>query len=194
MATAEDDFRKWFVESLAPLRSNGDAGFVFAMVAFPLLERYLRNKSGCPEGKPLKEVFFQALSRIIPDVAGREYEFLDCYRNGLLHQVTFSKATIGKGGIWVDLPPAGISGYDSRPVYFDEHVGGFFLNPIKFFDRVAATIQADFSCYEGSHASKFPLPTIAIPGFGDVGTVPTINFNLPTTGLHIVKSDPGSGA
>ena len=45
MATAEDDFRKWFVESLAPLRSNGDAGFVFAMVAFPLLERYLRNKS-----------------------------------------------------------------------------------------------------------------------------------------------------
>jgi hypothetical protein len=57
MATAEDDFRKWFVESLAPLRSNGDAGFVFAMVAFPLLERHLRNKSGCPEGKPLKEVF-----------------------------------------------------------------------------------------------------------------------------------------
>ena len=46
MATAEDDFRKWFVESLAPLRSNGArAGFVFAMVAFPLLERYLRNKS-----------------------------------------------------------------------------------------------------------------------------------------------------
>lgn len=179
MATAEEDFENWFVNSLADLRGNGNARFILALVAFRLLERYLRNKSGCPEGKPLKDVFFEARSRIIPDLEGREHEFWDCYRNGLLHQVTFSKATIGKGGVWVDLPPAGISGYDSRPVYFDEHVGGFFLNPIKFFDHVAAAIQGDFGTYEGSDDSKFPLPTIAIPGFGDVGTVPTINFNLP---------------
>jgi hypothetical protein len=29
LATPESDFRKWFVESLAPLRTNGDAGFIF---------------------------------------------------------------------------------------------------------------------------------------------------------------------
>jgi len=48
--TAEDDFKKWFVESLEPLRNNDDAGFIFAMIAFPILERYLRRKSALPEG------------------------------------------------------------------------------------------------------------------------------------------------
>jgi hypothetical protein len=58
MANAEADFRKWFVESLAPLRTNGDAGFIFVFVAFPLLERYLRRKSGCPDGQNLTDGFF----------------------------------------------------------------------------------------------------------------------------------------
>ena len=61
MSNAETDFRRWFVDSLAPLRNNGDAGFIFVMVAFPLLERYLRNKSGTAEGESLGTDFFDLL-------------------------------------------------------------------------------------------------------------------------------------
>jgi hypothetical protein len=32
--TAEDDFKKWFVNSLEPLREDPNAGFIFALVAF----------------------------------------------------------------------------------------------------------------------------------------------------------------
>jgi hypothetical protein len=62
MANAEADFRKRFVESLAPLRGNGNAGFIFVFAAFPLLERYLRRKSGCPDGQNLTEDFFKHLA------------------------------------------------------------------------------------------------------------------------------------
>ena len=134
MTSAESDFRNWFVNSLRDLRDNGNAGFVFAFTAFPLLERYLRNKSDCPEGYPLTDKFFKNLGQIIKEVSGREHEFWNCYRDGLLHQVTFPKAKrIQKTGIWVDLPQAGMSGHDPRPVYFVEDSNQFFLNSISLF-------------------------------------------------------------
>ena len=151
MATAEADFRNWFVESLNPLRTNGNAGFIFVFVAFPLLERYLRGKSSCPDGENLTDGFFKQLSLLFSDIAGSEHRFWDCYRNGLLHQATFPQATLDKRrGIWLTLPDAGISGYDPRPVYFLPETTQFFLNPISFFDAVTNAILNDFSTYEKS--------------------------------------------
>jgi hypothetical protein len=104
MATSEADFRKWFVDSLAPLRTKGEAGFIFVFVAFPLLERYLRRKSGCPDGQNLTPIFFKNLGFLFNDIAGRECQFWDCYRNGLLHQATFPQAKLDKKtDIWVTL-------------------------------------------------------------------------------------------
>jgi hypothetical protein len=127
MATAESDFRKWFVESLAPLRKNGDAGFIFVFVSFPLLERYLRRKSRCPDGENLTDGFFSQLGFLFGGIAGNEREFWDCYRNGLLHQATFPQAKLDKRTrICVTLPDAGISGHDYRPVYFLPETRQFF--------------------------------------------------------------------
>jgi hypothetical protein len=73
MTPAQSDFKKWFVNSLKDLRDNGNTGFIFALVAFPLLERYLRNKSRCPEGQELTRAFFDNLGQSIKEVLGMEY-------------------------------------------------------------------------------------------------------------------------
>lgn len=164
MTTSEADFRRWFVESLTPLRSNGHAAFIFVLTAFPLLERYLRRKSGCPDGQNLTDGFFTRLGSLFVEVAGRERQFWDCYRNGLLHQGTFPTAKLNKTtGIWVPLPESGISGYDPRPVYFVPATNQFFLNPISFFEAVTNAILADFATYEGSVTPRYGLPSVTSP-------------------------------
>jgi hypothetical protein len=90
MTDHEENFRKWFVDALGPLRSKGDAGFIFAFVSLPLLERYLREKSGAGEAMTLPTQFFVELGKLFPEVAGREKSMWHCYRNGLLHQAAFS--------------------------------------------------------------------------------------------------------
>jgi hypothetical protein len=192
MTPAQSDFENWFVNSLKDLRDNGDAGFIFALVAFPILERYLRNKSGCPEGKPLTPEFFSNLVKSLPEISGKERDFWDCYRNGLLHQVTFPKAKLvdKKAGIWVSLPSAGISGHGSKPVYIEPKTGGFFLNPIKFFDHVTTAILSDFSVYEEANKpSHYPLPRVGNPSTAQPGTTPTIGLPL-TSGSFVMHSDP----
>ncbi len=184
MANAEEDFRKWFIVSLSPLRANGDAGFIFALIAFPLLERYLRGKSGCPEGQNLTPTFYANVALLFPEVSGRERDFWNCYRDGLLHQVTFPKAKLDrKNGIWVNLPEAGISGYDPRSVYFLPATNQFFLNPMAFFDFITETILADFPTYEGANSTNYRLPQAQYIT-GKPGTVPTINTNIPKTGSY----------
>jgi hypothetical protein len=184
MANAEADFRRWFVESLDPLRTNGDAGFIFVFVAFPLLERYLRRKSGCPDGQYLTDGFFKHLGLLFDGIAGNERKFWDCYRNGLLHQATFPQAKLDKRtGIWVTLPDAGISGYDPRPVYFLPEKTQIFLNPISFFDAVTNAILKDFAAYEKSASTQYyKLPWPYDPSAAVPNTVPTINVSLRTPG------------
>jgi hypothetical protein len=183
MKNSEAEFRKWFVDSLNGLRSNGDAGFIFLLVAFPLLERFLRRRSQCPEGKPLNDAFFKNLGVLFSEIAGRESDFWNCYRNGLLHQVTFSRAKRAKNtGVWSTLPEAAISGHDPRPVYFLAASKQFYVNPIAFFDAVTSVILADFATYEGSSTSTYDLPSILDPAGAVPHFVPTINLTLPKPG------------
>ena len=50
-----DNFRAWFSKILEGLYSVQDAGFPILMISFPLLERYLREKSGVHEGNLLRQ-------------------------------------------------------------------------------------------------------------------------------------------
>jgi len=52
------NFKSWFLDVLGDLYKNGEAGFVILMIAFPLLERYLREKSRVHEGRKLTEAFY----------------------------------------------------------------------------------------------------------------------------------------
>ena len=167
MSEAETNFRKWFVDSLQTLKRDGDAGFVFAMITFPLLERYLRNAAGCTEGENLTNGFFTKLGEHFSGIpSGREREFWNCYRDGLLHQVTLPLAkrdkTKKKNGIWVNLPPAALSGHDKRPIYF-EPTNGFFLNPLAFYGYVVdELILKHFDTYEGKTTYN-PPPRVYNP-------------------------------
>jgi hypothetical protein len=179
MKNSEAEFRRWFVESLDGLRANGDAGFIFLLVAFPLLERFLRRRSQCPDGLKLNDAFYANLSSLFSEISGREKDFWNCYRNGLLHHVTFSSAKLAKKGAWSSLPEAAISGHDSRPVYFLVAASQFYVNPIAFFDVVINAILADFATYESSSTSVYHLPSMLDPAGALQHVVPTINLSLP---------------
>lgn len=178
MSDDEIYFRKWYVDALAPLRKNSDAGFIFAFVSLPLLERYLREKSGAGQALTLPPQFFTQLRALFPEVVGKENDFWHCYRNGLLHQAAFSKEKI-RNGICVVMPSAGLSGHDPRPVYHDAATNSFYLNPMVFFDRVTSTILADFATYLGSLSPAHSLPTVLSPGTSVPYVVPTIGAYIP---------------
>jgi hypothetical protein len=179
MTNSQAEFRKWLVDSLSPLRSNGDTGFIFLLVAIPILERYLRRKSRCSDGQELNEAFFKELSKFLGVISGRERDFWNCYRNGLLHHVTFAQAKwMRKEKEWSGLPKAGISGHDSRPVYFDQAKNEFYVNPTAFFDVVTTAVLADFATYESEGVTRYSLPSTLDPLGAMPNVVPTINFNL----------------
>jgi len=181
--TAEAQFRKWFIDSLQPLRSNGDAGFIFLFTAFPLLERYLRRRNNCPDGDSLPDPFFGSLALMFPDIAGHEKEFWNCYRHGLLHQATFSQLKLirlkNKKTSWTPLPGAAISGHKECPVYFLPSTQEFYLNPVLFFDTVTKEILANFATYESTGAGQYHLPSVLHGSTAVPSLVPTINMSLP---------------
>lgn len=159
MSDDKDNFIKWYVNALAPLRSNGDAGFIFAIVTLPLLERYLREKSKTGQANSLPERFFVELGQLLPDIADKTNDFWQCYRNGLLHQATFSKGKL-RGGVTLVMPSAGLSGGNLQPVYFDASTKSFYMNPVAFFDLVTSHILSDFGTYLGSLSIDHKLPYI----------------------------------
>jgi hypothetical protein len=173
----EKNFRKWFVDALDPLRRKGDAGFIFAFVSLPLLERYLRQKSGAGEAIRLPPQFFVELGKLFPEIAGREDRMWHCYRNGLLHQAAFSQQKRRQGMVVV--LNAALSGHDKRPIYYDISGDCFYMNPEEFFDRVTNTILGDFAAYLGSLSPAHRLPTIAFPSTVIPGVAPTITGLIP---------------
>jgi hypothetical protein len=183
MTDHEKNFRKWFMTPLEPLRGNGDAGFIFAFVSLPLLERYLREKSGAGEAAILPPQFFLELRKLFPEIACRENNMWHCYRNGLLHQAAFSQEK-RRQGIVVVLNAA-LSGHDNRPIYYDISGDCFYMNPEEFFDRVTKTILGDFTTYVGSLSPAHPLPSISSPSTVVPGVVPTITgLIIGATGFY----------
>lgn len=98
MNTAQSDnranFEVWFGSKLTPLIADAGAGFIVAMVAFPLLERYLRRKSGA---NPSTKAFRAALLHIFPELGtdAVAQQFWESYRHGLLHNVVLNMESHG---------------------------------------------------------------------------------------------------
>ena len=150
----KSNFNSWFKEIVANLYSHREAGFIILMVAFPLLERYLREKSGVHEGN-LNDGFYQELLSLYPELSSTEkaYQFWQVYRNGLLHQVTFSKQK--KKGI--NMPEGWVS-HDVDIISIDND--NFWVHPAKFAQRVIHTIENDFTTFEGSHSANHHLSKV----------------------------------
>lgn len=186
MPDHQADFKQWFVQAMAPLRKDGHAGFIFAMVTFPLLERFLRGKFSIADATGgLSTDAYNWLNTSLPDLSQRADDFWAGYRHALLHQATFQDFRLVRGQRVVIASP-NISGFDPRPVYLNTIENRFYLNPIAFFDFVTNQILTDFTSYE---CSSSPLPTPFSPVRGPTPTVITagaiIPLDTPTiTGVH----------
>ena len=138
-----DNFRNWFAAQIRRLAPDRDAGFIIAMVTFPLLERYLRQLT---KSEPKTPRFITGLLHVLPELKTPEAAqlFWTTYRHGLLHNVTLSRETHGLTleGLIVEV----------------QSNGKVWLNPVLFSERVLARIEADFGTFEGGH----PLPAVSI--------------------------------
>lgn len=151
-------FQKWFVEILEEL-SRMRAGFPIMLIALPILERYLREVSGNAEDN-LDDDFYRSLIEILPEVRSIDQAklFWHTYRNGLLHQLTFSlRDRKGKA-----MPPACIT-FDQEVAIVVLDQGQFSVNPILFSQRVTAEILDNYEQMAGNQSPNHPKPFVFNP-------------------------------
>jgi hypothetical protein len=156
MMTHRENFKAWYVDVLNGLYPLRDAGFVILMIAFPLLERYLRQKLQLPPQAILQDSFYDELTKLLPQLPDRTTakNFWQVYRNGILHEVTLSRQN--RSGSQM---PVGWLSHD-KPIVSIESDGSFWIHPVLFSQHVVQTIEADFSVFEGTAASQSPLPRV----------------------------------
>ena len=154
MSENRENFENWFVEILKGLYPERNAGFATLMISFPLLERYLRQKSGIGE-KVLETPFYNELVKVIPELGDetKARNFWQVFRNGLLHQVAIS--TEDHHG---NQMPPGILSHDFPKTVEIDSQGRFRVRPVELSERIISTIQGDFAVYESTSASPHHRP------------------------------------
>ncbi|MEK7992824.1 MAG: hypothetical protein AAB403_03365 [Planctomycetota bacterium] len=159
MATNRENFKSWYAEVLHMLYPRREAGFVILMVAFPLLERYLRQRLQLPPQSTLQDPFFDELVRFFPELQARTTarDFWQVYRNGLLHEVTLSRQNRSRNQM-----PVGWLSHDIPKTISCEPDGSFWIHPVRFAERVVQIIEADFTTFDGPPTSPSPLPTVQV--------------------------------
>lgn len=155
MSTHRPNFDAWYKRVLDLLYPHRDAGFAILLIAFPLLERYLRQKMGLTSDENLSDAFFDKLTQLFPALktTATARNFWQIYRNGLLHEITLSHQT--RSGT---LMPAGWVSHD-KPLITINPDGSMWINPVEFAQHVVSTIEADFATFEGTSAASTRLPT-----------------------------------
>lgn len=144
-------YTEWFADVLEELYLM-KAGFPIMLVVLPILERYLREKSGVGEGRLGKE-FYSELIEVFPVLTSNAIakSFWHIYRNGLLHQLTFSRQNSKKK----EMPSACITfDQDSALRILDSN--RFSVNPISFSQRVNEEILRNFDHMKSRESPSHP--------------------------------------
>jgi hypothetical protein len=136
------NFRSWYSDILRDLSRQENAGLAMLMIAFPLLERYLREKSGAQENNHPPEAFFVELRKIFPVLSDNSIarKFWADFRQGLLREVTLTQQPSELGAS---------SHQTAALLTVDAAAGRFELCPALFVGKVIETIEADFRTFEG---------------------------------------------
>ncbi len=152
MTENKENFKHWFYNIIQSLYGNENAGFAILMITFPLLERYLRSKSGVTYDKNLRDAFYEKLIKLFPVLKENKNatDFWTIYKNGILHQATFSPQN-RKG----DKMPTGWLSGDTEAIEIHSN-GSFLVNPVKFAEIVIVAIDEDFVTFEGSNSHGYP--------------------------------------
>ena len=156
-----DQFNSWFVEPVLELQRLR-AGFPQMLIIMPLLERYLRYKSGIAEADKLDDRFFRELRAMFPVLKSDDdaKDFWQIFRNGLLHQATLSKKPKPSGA----RPPGALS-FEVDLILRDAPTDAFIVNPCHLAGTVLSAIQRDFATFEASSGTRYPLPHLAMIGY-----------------------------
>lgn len=140
------EFLKWYQEPVAELQKLEGGGFPQMLIALPLIERYLRQKSATGEAK-LRKPFYAELRVTFPELDSEKIDaedFWQVFRNGLLHQVTMSQQRIRS----TQAPRGGLN-YNVKMIQYDRSDDMILVNPTLFANRVLNTIKNDFSTFGG---------------------------------------------
>jgi hypothetical protein len=151
------NFEAWYAGILEKLYPNRDAGFIIATIAFPLLERYLRQRVRLPADQSLNDRFHAELMTVIAGFRDLDQakEFWAAFRNGLLHQVTLQLETRAKK----PLPTCALTHDIPRIFATDAKRNILVLHPVLFAQRVIDLIRADFATFVGQVHIGPPLST-----------------------------------
>ena len=179
MSTHRANFDAWYKAVLDRLYPDRDAGFAILLIAFPLLERYLRRKVGLTSDLNLSDPFFDELAQLFPSLktGTTAKDFWQIYRNGLLHEITLSRQR--RSGTSM---PVGWDSHD-KPLITIESDGSIWINPVEFAQTVVATIDANFAMFEGTSPASTRLPTVKLqpaPTSGSVTPAPRIILGTNT--------------
>jgi len=164
MTPEEAQFKEWWARPIEELAPNAHNGFALLALSLPILERFLREKSGLGEERVLDNSFYNELRALLPDLSSNDIarRFWRAYRHGLLHQATFSlKADSGAA-----TPSVWINPKQPEVVCHDPAKGSFTVNARKFSETVLATIRTEFSTFVGGASANHPLPEVRPPGSG----------------------------
>ncbi|HRI39984.1 MAG TPA: hypothetical protein PLO50_15620 [Nitrospira sp.] len=160
------NFKSWYTEVLAKLYTDRNTGLVVFMISFPLVERYLRQKSGLDPNQDLSNQFMNEFRKIFPvlrdDAMARQ--FWNVYRNGFLHQAALSRST-RRGAL-----PAGALTHDISDAIKLERDGSFLVNPVLFSQRIVREIEEDFSTFVGANSTAPAFPTVVLHVLPVAGT------------------------
>jgi hypothetical protein len=166
MPRNRENFKLWFREIIEDLYKKENAGFPILMITFPLLERYIRSKSGVNEDPTLGDTFYNELVKLFPVLKDKDIakKFWHVYRNGILHQATLSQRT-GKG---IQMPDGWLSGV--KKVVEIDSSGAFWVNPVEFAKHIIDVIDKDFSNFEAKSFLDHPLSTARLMADGYYST------------------------
>jgi len=169
MPTAKETFFSYFEDPIKILQKTPNCALGVVILCFPLLERYLRETSGCKQDKPLNDKFFEDLRVILPALNSlvQAKQFWQVYRNGLLHQGAFSAAD-RKGTIM----PYGVITGDTPALGYESTTDTFYVNPKLFSDAVLDFIREDLATLSAPAATNHEMP--------GVGSQPSSSGNPPS--------------
>ncbi len=170
------NFQAWYADALELLYPKRDAGIAVFMIAFPLLERYLRQVNHRAPDEELDAGCWRTLRALFPTLPSDEAakDFWTVCRQGFLRQAAMSLRAKDGGA----LPAAALTNdIVIDPVTLNRN-GGFVIHPVLFSKLVVRTIEKDFAAFAGAGAAAPPLPQIvATAASSDEILVPSINLS-----------------
>src|SRR6266545_5128779 len=158
------NFRRWIRDPVQCLLKQKHAGFALAMISFPVLERLVRGKSGASDSQT-NQPFYSALTNCfsaLRDPPSGKFRYVaqvfwQGFRNGILHQATFSTKPAKVQGneqpaaFCVFHPESGIAieVRDSKRV--------IIVDPFAFSESVLELIESDFDSYRKAEQVRHDL-------------------------------------